>query len=355
VVSLTKLKMNVCVCYRPPNSENLTPFFNLLEPVLSKYRNLIFLGDININLIDITSTTSISYQNIIASHGYNFLNKITSSMATRVTSHSATIIDHALTNLKLDKFQSVIINKTFLSDHNYMLISLRHPQIPKPFLKKPYVKTNFQNIQSKLIDLPSDSFHNFHLALQQLVEDNKKTIQTNSKLSVNKPWFIPSLSKIAKKRDKFYALKKKFPSNLYISEKFNRYRNLFRKSIREAKRKYFGNRLKGDIGNPKKVWEVSNEIIRNTTDTSDSEICLNIDNKAVESPGEVANHLNKFFVSVGSVSSKIPIPIYRQVPENISFSCFSPTTPEEISEIIKSLENPAAGYDSIKSNFIKEN
>jgi hypothetical protein len=92
VVSLTKLKMNVCVCYRPPNSENLTPFFNLLEPVLSKYRNLIFLGDININLIDITSTTSISYQNIIASHGYNFLNKITSSMATRVTSHSATIM-----------------------------------------------------------------------------------------------------------------------------------------------------------------------------------------------------------------------------------------------------------------------
>jgi hypothetical protein len=55
VVNLTKLRLNICVCYRPPYSENISGFFDLLENVLKSHPNLIFLGDININLLEINS------------------------------------------------------------------------------------------------------------------------------------------------------------------------------------------------------------------------------------------------------------------------------------------------------------
>jgi hypothetical protein len=240
VVSLTKLRLNICVCYRPPYSENIPGFFDLLETVLSSYPNLIFLGDININLLEITSHPAIFYHNIVTSHGYNFLNKINSSMATRVTSHSATIIDHALTNINLNRFKSVILNQTHPSDHKYMIISLRDIKFPKPFLKSTYIKKDFQAVQNNLHTFPFDSFDEFHLALQHSVEERKILVETETRLTSDKPWFSMSLSKIAKLRDKFYSLKIKYPSNQYFIEKFNNYRNLFRKSIREAKKKYFG-------------------------------------------------------------------------------------------------------------------
>jgi hypothetical protein len=127
--------------------------------------------------------------------------------------------------------------------------------------------------------------------------------------------------------------------------------------IKEAKKNYFGNRLKENVNDPKKVWEISNEIVHNTNTSSGQEISLTIDSKIIDNDKEVAENFNKFFVSVGSsVSSNFaPITIYRQVPEIVSFQSFSHTTPEEISQIIKNLENPSAGYDSIKTSFLKEN
>jgi hypothetical protein len=278
-------------------------------------------------------------------------------MATRETSHSATIIDHAFTNFRLEKFQSVIINKTHLSDHKYMMITMHNIFIPKPILSNTYVKINFKEVQKNLTNFPSNSFDNFHSALIESIESNKQQIVIKTDLSLGKPWFTLKLSDIGKKRDKFYILKNKFPSNSYFREKFSFYRNFFRKCIRHEKKFYYEKRLKDDTGNPKKVWEINNEIIHNVKNTNESEISLKIDNQMVDSDTEVANCLNEFFVSVGSSGSSTlqPIVIHRQVPQHISFSIFPPTSPDELKSIIKNLENPAAGHDSIKTSFIKEN
>jgi hypothetical protein len=278
-------------------------------------------------------------------------------MATRETSHSATIIDHAFTNLSLENFQSVIINKTYLSDHKYMLITMQNKNVPKPCLTNTFVKIDFNEIQKSLIKYPSSSFDHFHSSLMQSIESNKQQIVIKTNLSLGKPWFTLKLSDIGKKRDKFYILNKKFPLNSYFQEKFNFYRNIFRKSIRHAKKIYYEKQIKDDTCNPKKVWEISNKIIHNTKNTKESEISLKIDNQIIDSGTEVAKCLNDFFVSIGSpISSSFkPIIIHRQVPQNVSFSIFPPTSPDELNLIIKNLENPAAGYDSIKTTFIKEN
>jgi hypothetical protein len=97
--------------------------------------------------------------------------------------------------------------------------------------------------------------------------------------------------------------------------------------------------------------------VHNTKKNLRTQIILNHDNKIVENDKEVANHLNEFFVSVGNPTSSHfePFCFHRQVPENITFSEFSPNSSQEISEIIRRLENPSAGFDSIKTKFITEN
>jgi hypothetical protein len=84
---------------------------------------------------------------------------------------------------------------------------------------------------------------------------------------------------------------------------------------------------------------------------------LNINDETIDKDSEVASHLNEFFVSVGSpISSDFEFTNFnRQIPANVSLSTFSPTTSQEINTVIRGLENPSAGYDLIKTTFIKEN
>ena len=83
----------------------------------------------------------------------------------------------------------------------------------------------------------------------------------------------------------------------HLKVRFNRYRNILKHSIKDAKRIYFQNifaKFKHDI---KRTWSIINE--------SSSRIFYH-NGKTVEDPSEITNAFNEYFISIGpSLANKI--------------------------------------------------
>ena len=115
-----KLKLNVCLMYRPPsiNSKHfLTQFEDLLVSLNSKQcQNSIIVGDINLDILDVSRNSRLidEYKLILSFFGLF----ISNSEATRETASSSTCIDHIISKYDM----SVTTLKTSLSD-NYALVA----------------------------------------------------------------------------------------------------------------------------------------------------------------------------------------------------------------------------------------
>ena len=75
---------------------------------------------------------------------------------------------------------------------------------------------------------------------------------------------------------------------------------------------------------------------------------------------DISEHLNNFFTSIGQDLQKTIAPTkkhflyYLKAPNTDAFY-ISPTTPKEISDLIKTLENSKSlGQNSIPTNILKE-
>lgn len=143
-VSFQQRNVKLMTMYRPPSSV-VNDFIEVLEKSFLEHRNMLFVGDVN---IDILKRGNSNYMNVIQSIGFRFLNLISEQFATRKTLTSGTIIDHVLTNLPYSVFDSqpVEIIETSISDHNALgikyLISnkIKCEMIFKEFTRIDYTK-----------------------------------------------------------------------------------------------------------------------------------------------------------------------------------------------------------------------
>ena len=112
----------MCNSYRPPRGnitdDSLLPFVEDINNILSelnKSKSIIaLLGDFNINLLQYNNSSAVrDYLNNIISHG--LYPKIT--LPTRLTDHSATLIDNIFYNCYNDNSLSSGILLSDLSDH----------------------------------------------------------------------------------------------------------------------------------------------------------------------------------------------------------------------------------------------
>lgn len=121
-------KLILATMYRPPSSD-LNEFITNLESTLLKFQKMLFIGDFNIDVLKLENSSN--YMSLIESLGFRILNTLSKNHATRSTSSSATIIDHAITSLPESKFSKTPVEliETSLSDHKalkmyYMLSNL---------------------------------------------------------------------------------------------------------------------------------------------------------------------------------------------------------------------------------------
>lgn len=151
-VGLNEKFIIFCV-YRSPCSQ-VSVFLHKLEAALSlilnKNRQVIFCGDVNINL-SLKNQLSTNYLNLLYSMGFKCL----IMGPTRETSTSKTIIDHMFTNINTDRTEIQII-KNNLSDHHSQLLNITTSQPiltnrPTYYFKRMFSQTNITLFNDLLV------------------------------------------------------------------------------------------------------------------------------------------------------------------------------------------------------------
>ena len=218
-----------CCAYRHPNTE-VEKFNNYIDKVMqkiSKENKLIFcMGDFNVNLLNYN----------LHSHTNDFINTMISHYLlphilhpTRVTDHSATVIDNIFSNNTVHESVSGNV-MTNISDHFPQFIILN--KINMDCKSCSYAKHNFSNFdEQRFIDgfkkqdmsflehthlsmnSKFDLFYekvstcvDFHAPVKKL---NKKDLKLHEK-----PWINPKIQRLMKYRDKLLRkLNKKYTEN----------------------------------------------------------------------------------------------------------------------------------------------
>ena len=127
-----------------------------------------------------------------------------------------------------------------------------------------------------------------------------------------------------------------------LKEKYKLYRNIYNSLIRLSKKIYFEQGLRKYKSNPKKTWELLNEITCRKAKKKGVTKIVSGDT-TLSDPTQIANTLNNFFTNIGSqiadsvkethVDPRLNMP---QIDENIKFDIGS-TGPGHVVDIIKSL------------------
>ena len=120
-IIINKNKYLFTVIYHPPAKEDikfLKKFEEYLDEIGEFPGNKIIMGDFNYDL-NLTTSYIQKYKDLIYKNG---LDQIV-NQSTRVTSQSATIIDHVITNIKND-IKVKVISTPRISDHYILHVSI---------------------------------------------------------------------------------------------------------------------------------------------------------------------------------------------------------------------------------------
>jgi hypothetical protein len=78
---------------------------------------------------------------------------------------------------------------------------------------------------------------------------------------------------------------------------------LYFRTVRDAKKLYFTNKLKDNAANPKKTWDTLNEILGKVK-KKETISQININNVPESEPIKIANEFNSFFTTIGQKNCK---------------------------------------------------
>lgn len=363
ILNLPDIRVKLCGIYRPPTSQhsNMREFLDLYDQILENNKNLITIGDVNIDLLD---QQNVEFNNLITSNNFKILNNIHVDSYTRRDSTSCAILDHVHTDIT-NQF-ALQIGESALSDHRYLLLILFNAgkSNAKTKITKKYV--NYTRVRESLerrAEVGFENFDQFHGFLKSLItqETKSKVVQVNCS-NYNKPWANLKLQKLLKVKKKFDKLRKSFSSNEYFSAKFHELRKELKREVDKSKKKYYSSLYEENINNSKKTWQITREILSNKKiQLKSKDFELRINSKLTSDPLHVANEINKYFSTVGSQKcmNRPPYECFefnqRPAPKTL-LTNFEPTDSEELKEIIMRLgSNKASGFDEIPTRFLKDN
>lgn len=115
--------------YRPPsaNQKWITDFESILEQVYSENKEIILLGDFNLNLLE----NNINRNWLQVTESVNLTQLV--NMPTRVTANSSTLIDHAYCN-KPENIVDIFVPFYAISDHYPVCLTAKNQAIKHQIL-----------------------------------------------------------------------------------------------------------------------------------------------------------------------------------------------------------------------------
>lgn len=338
----------LCSLYRPNthntlNNDQQTTLFlehfnTMLEFLDESGLPIIIFGDFNINLFHLNDINSFATQLLDLVTPLGFIQCI--SKATRLTGHSSTLIDLCFikSNLVHKHLFSGVISTDF-SDHYTTFTTIRTDKIKKR--KLPIQKKRLFNSDTKLAFFNSLSALNwvevcntddvnqaynkfyeiftlhYNLCFPLVVHHNNK-----SQVPKN-PFMFPGLLRCRGTKENLSKLAKLNPTDFNIS-KYNRYRNIYFKSIRTSKKLYLRNKLHRALGDSKKTWQVLRESL-NIPPKHNTISKIIVNDVEITDDILIADCFNDYFSNIGPIlADSLPMTDqnfenYLPPPEDRSF------------------------------------
>ena len=357
------------VIYHPPNTD--VELFNdkltdIIRKIKSEKKLCYLAGDYNLNLLNAEthSSTSEFIEMMFSNMFYPMINK-----PTRVTSHSASLIDNIFINCTHNKDHISGILYTDISDHFPIFIidkSSKCVEPPKFRYTRVYSAKNinaFKNIlgQSTWNDITAT--HDPQLAFSSFfnnLHDNYNKCFPVKKVQNNyynkKPWLSYTLKQSIKRKNNLYN-RIKYNNAYFLEGYYNTYKRILQNSLRKAEKAYYDDIFTENKSNLVKSWKIIKSII-NKNSVSKTTTKFIINNTETDNKLEISESFNNFYVNLGSsLAEKLPSTDVDPISymNNVTNSTLSlePVTEDEVKKIMQNMKNSSAGWDDLSPKTIK--
>ena len=359
--------------YRKPTG-NIKPFESYLKTFLekTKCKPTYVTGDLNLNLLDYDVNPKVnSYCNLLFAH--NFVPVI--NKPTRISKHSASLIDHIVTNTFVNEALSLGIIKVDISDHFPVFLISEAKTVDihaQPTFKikrtiNPNTIAYFEE-QLALIDWdiihnindPNEAYDKFLVEFLNCYEEAFPIYKVKIKPKTeSSPWITKGILKSSKRKQKLYE---KYLKNRTIlnEQNYKDYKKLFESIKTRSKKNYYRKLIDTYKNDIKRTWDVIKEIIgcKKMKNSSFPKRIL-IDGLETFDQKVIAEKFNEYFVNVGpNLASKIPQTTgnYKDyLQEGFPILEEYPLSDKELEEAFKSLKlHKSPGYDDISVNVVKK-
>lgn len=357
--------------YKPPDVD--VQAFNIsLESVLTTigFENKLcyIMGDYNINLFNYDSHSPTNeFIDLLSTNSFY----PTISKPTRITSHSATLIDNIFTN-NLDYNMVSGIFYSDLSDHLPIFqITNYQPKIntaPIIFQTRQITQNNINNFRQKLNNInweevvshtsPNHSYNSFSdIFLPTYNECFPLKTSDNKTKKNSKPWYSVGLQNSCRRKNALYRTYLRCPTTAN-KLKYSHYRNKYNHIVKLSRKKYYHDKLAKQMHDLKATWSTIKSIIGTKPKHAIPSV-MNDSNGEYNDPFIIANRFNDFFVNVGqSLSKRFPRShnLHKQylIGHYNKTIFLSPTSQSEIISIVNSLKNTRSeGVDGVNIVIVK--
>ena len=283
-IALSRRKsLKFVVVYRPP-SGNLNRFIQSLDSFLSQLdptNSFLMIGDMNIDLLDVSNNHVLEYSNILKSHSCTQIlseptreGKTRSSLLDHIVTHSLDVTTHFIDDVPYSDHKLVGLT-WFRAIHNqqyHHTVSLRRYELlnPRDFNDQlgkinwyPFWSSNDADFKCNFLNKAIIQALDFLIPI--------KTFRIKYKTK-HKPWINGSILKDIGLRDKLYK-RYKATGDRSIKQEFITLKNRVNSSIRRAKFYYFRNKLASNSSN--QAWSFINSW-RKSNKATDQQICPNV-------------------------------------------------------------------------------
>ena len=377
IVRSNEKNIVVGVIYRPPNT-NVDAFMSkhceIVEKLSRENKLFYLMGDFNLNLLNHGNHLATG-EFMDGLYSCTFFPLIT--LPSRITSHSATLVDNIFTNHLTHNYLRAGLLLSDISDHLpvFSICPNSDNETMKSCSEAVFVRDkssanmdkfleNLQNVNWSHLNGYAHPQHCYSSFVNKYTEiyDNcfpyKKIKRSDRRLS--KPWISLGLLKSIKKKNKLY---KQYLSNTsnHSEVYYKRYKNKLIHSLRVAKRLYYDKKLEESKSNVKATWRLLNEVINRTKVKFKLNSTFKKDGQENCDPMVIADKFCQYFTNIGpnlamritsTVTSSHTDYLSRNFPQSIFFNS---ATEEEIINIASSFKpGKAAGHDKISMSTIKQ-
>ena len=125
-----------------------------------------------------------------------------------------------------------------------------------------------------------------------------KTVSKKWRRFSQKPWLTRGIITSIKHKQKLYCTYF-LTGNAFEKQFFKKYANKLTRVKKLSKKMYYTEYIHKHNTNPKKVWQIINSLIPRKTVNSFVKN-INVDNKFIDHPSDIAEEFNKYFVEIGN-------------------------------------------------------